>query len=177
MFKELWGLPTNELPPEARDWVRSQFASAILTVKEIQDKYKLSQPTISRLYTKHDWSFAFKKGSQLLFIAEFAIPWFDQYQRSQNDNRSKQKTEPESKPKVKKVKKGQEWRNTVFNGWEINIPEEFESPKKWVEHIHRIEMKKYQFYPAYQSAEHMAWLETWRALKQHFGITEVNLCI
>lgn len=108
MLKDYWGdIPAT---PEAREWVRSIMDRAIWTVKEVQALYGLSQSTVSRLYTKHDWGFAFKKGNQILFLADYAKPWFDQYQAEQDINRSPERVDPETgkvkkKPgRVKKVK-------------------------------------------------------------------------
>lgn len=104
MFKEAWHMTEDTLPDEAREWVRTSFSNAIMTVKEVQEKWGLSQSTVSRLYTKHDWPFAFKKGNQILFITEFAVPWFEAYNAQQDVNRSKAKIKEDKPKKAKKVK-------------------------------------------------------------------------
>lgn len=99
MFKEIWG----EIPqtPEAADWVQKVMDSSIMTAKEVQTKWGLSQSTVSRLYTKFNWSFAFKKGNQILFLSEYAVPWFESYNAEQNINRSNETLAP-GEPKRKK---------------------------------------------------------------------------
>ena len=173
MLKDYWG----EIPdtPEAREWVRQIMDRAIWTVKDVQGLYGLSQSTVSRLYTKHDWAFAFKKGSQILFLADYAKPWFDQYNAEQNINRSAEQLDPETgkrRPGRPKKVKSEEWRHTHFNGWAIDIPEEFDSPKKWLAHIHKQQMQNYQSPPGYGSEAHREWIATWNALKVHFNLGE-----
>jgi hypothetical protein len=135
MLKDYWG----EIPdtPEAREWVRQIMDRTIWTVKEVQSLYGLSQSTVSRLYTKHDWTFAFKKGSQILFLADYAKPWFDRYNAEQNINRSAEQLDPETgkrRPgRPKKVKGeytytlwGQEYTDTrppaeVEREWKVKV--------------------------------------------------------
>lgn len=132
MLKEYWGnIPDT---PEARDWVRNVMDKGLWTSKEVQELYGLSQSTLSRLYTKHNWQFAFKKGNQILFLAEYAKPWFDHYNAQQNVNLSAERVDPKT-GKAKKVGRpkkvkgeytytlwGQEYTDslppkTVWNNW------------------------------------------------------------
>ena len=165
--------------PEKYKAGQAYHDSLYISIGEVEDRFKVSKQQQRNLYLKEEAPDAIYIGATLFYWRATAEPWFAEYDLRQKGRikNAEERKEKKARGRPKKVKVQDAWRNTVFNGWEINIPEEFESPKKWVEHIHRIEMKKYQFYPAYQSAEHMAWLETWRALKQHFGIPEADLCI
>lgn len=168
MFKEAWHMTEDTLPDEAREWVRTSFSNAIMTVKEVQEKWGLSQSTVSRLYTKHDWPFAFKKGNQILFITEFAVPWFEAYNAQQDVNRSKAKIK-EDKPKKPgrppKVNK-EAWRDTHLGDWHIVIGPEYESAQKW---FNAISDRMSRELPL-NSPERAQWIETREALRAHFGI-------
>lgn len=175
MRKEYWG----EIPdgPEAREWVRNIMDQSIWTVKEVQALYGLSQSTVSRLYTKHDWKFAFKKGNQILFLADYAKPWFDQYNAEQNVNRSAEQVNPETgkrKPgRPKKDKPVEEWRNTWLDSWNIIIGEEFASPEAWFRDL-STRMSIY-FRDKLGTDDHKDWLEKRKVIRTHFGLPENRL--
>lgn len=175
MLKEYWGnIPDT---PEARDWVRNVMDKGLWTSKEVQELYGLSQSTLSRLYTKHDWQFAFKKGNQILFLAEYAKPWFDQFNSQQNVNLSAERVGSKGskrKPgRPKKADEGQDWRDTWLGDWHIVIGEEFASPKAYVNDLSR--KMSIHFKQGIGTPEHQQWLETRKALKQHFNIQERSL--
>lgn len=165
---------TPEIYKQGQDWFDAHYISSI----EVEEKYNVSRQQQRNLYSKGQAPDALYIGATLFYWRDTAEPWFKEYDQRQKGRikNSEERKEKKARGRPRKARQKDEWRNTVFNGWEINIPEEFESAEKWVAHVHREQMAKYKIPPAYGSPEHKEWVATWKALKQHFNIYERSIC-
>lgn len=155
---------------QGQDWSDANFITAI----EVEERYGVSRQQQRNLYMKGVPPDALYIGATLLYFRITAEPFFRDYDKRQKDRiaNSEERKDKRRPGRPKKPTAAEEWRHTTFRGWTIDIPEEFASPKAWVDHVHKKQMKIYAFPPHFQSPEHLAWVDTWMGLKAHFGIQE-----
>lgn len=158
--------------PEKYKAGQAYHDSLYISIGEVEDRFKVSKQQQRNLYLKEEAPDAIYIGATLFYWRATAEPWFAEYDLRQKGRikNAEERKEKKARGRPKKVKVQDAWRNTVFNGWEINIPEEFASPEAWLRDLST--KMSIHFMNSVGTPEHQQWLDTRKALRAHFGLLE-----
>ena len=178
IFTNLPDMPEEMSPEEtkqANEWLQNIVATEVWTTADVCKKFNLSSARLNQLHKSHEIKGHIKLGATHFYIARYAGPWFEAYRKRGEIRKVKVAAKKENPKKPGRPKKNrEEWRHTTFEGFALDIPEEFSSPRKWLEMIGNQQMKS--FIGRLNSPEHLAWLETRKRLYDHFGISpDINI--
>jgi hypothetical protein len=105
------------------EWLDTNLARNLLTVKMVADTYKISPTRQYQLINQKCIPGYMHVGSVHLYLAHWAVPWFDAYvakQTARASTREAKKTKPVRAPRL--AKKDQ-WRKFTWAGQELMVPE------------------------------------------------------
>lgn len=149
----------------ARAWIKNVIEAELWTGAMVCERYKISQPLLSRMVSKDNPAFVIRMGNTLCFVMHFAKPWLQNIVDTQHARVSTGEAtrQPSKRGRPKDV-----WRNYEVDGVKYRLEDKYEDGLAYWRDYHLKEFNKFLSSPAADDVQARmvpkAWLDKWKEI-------------